>query len=213
MTIAEKYLPILFITALPFESKIILNHHNTNFKPKKLTTYQLEESIYLIEVPVGFKSDLSILNRHILQIRLGEEKLSPKLLINFGICGALDSTIPIGLPFHIKKVYHFNKKLLEVNLPEIVNLFQPASLLTVDEPVLEAKRRNDIYSRTGCQLVDMEAFNIARFCREQNLPLCIVKVSSDLADEDSLKVIKANRSKLKKALANAYKKMLSNSFQ
>ena len=74
----KKHKPILILTALLFESKIILNNHNINIRPQKLTTYQLAESIYLIEVPIGFKFDSSILNREI-------EKISPKLIINFAL--------------------------------------------------------------------------------------------------------------------------------
>ena len=142
MTLNNEHNSILILTALPFESRIILNHHNINIKPKKLTTYQLEESIYIIEVPIGFKFNPSILNRQI-------EKISPKLIINFGICGALESTIPIGSAFCIVRVYHFDKKLSEIKLSEIIKLFQPASLLTVDEAVLNAEQRDELYSETG----------------------------------------------------------------
>ena len=200
----EKYNPILILTALPFESRTILNHHKINFKPKNLTTYQLRDSVYLIEVPIGFKFDLTILKSEV-------EKISAKLIINFGICGALDSSIPIGSPFHIQTVYHLNKEFSEIQLPKIEPTFQSASLLTVDEPVLDAKRRDELRSKTGCRLVDMEAFHIARFCEARQLPLLIVKIASDFADEDSLNVIKTNRAKLKQSLANAYEKLIATS--
>lgn len=201
MNLQKLYNPILIITALLFESRAILNHHKINIKPKKLTTYQLSDSIYLIEVPIGFKFDPSILNHEV-------EKISPELLINFGICGSLKSSIPICSAFHIQTVCRLNEKFSEIRLPIIESVFQSASLLTVDEPVLEMKQRDKLYSKTGCQLVDMEAYHIARFCEEQNMPLLIVKVSSDFADEDSLNVIKVNRAKLKQSLAYAYNKTL-----
>jgi nucleoside phosphorylase len=203
MKSSKKYSPALIITALPFESRILLNHHNMNIKPKKLTTYQLRESIYLIEVPIGFKFDLTILKSEV-------EKISPKLIINFGICGALDSSIPMGSPFHIQTVYHLNKEFSEIQLPKIKPAFQSASLLTVDEAVLNAKRRDELRSKTGCRLVDMEAFHIARFCEVHRLPLLIVKIASDSADEDSINVIKTNRSELKQSLTEAYLKLITN---
>jgi len=202
MKVNIRYNPILILTALPFESKTILNHHNINIKPKKLTTYQLEDSIHLIEAPIGFKFDPSFLNQEI-------EKISPKLIINFGICGALDSSILIGAPFHIQTVCHLNKEFFEIQLPMIKTAFYSASLLTVGEPVLKMKRRDELLSQTGCQLVDMEAFHIARFCKELNISLQIIKVASDLADEDSLDVIKANRPQLKRSLTSAYEKLLA----
>jgi len=201
MTLNSEHNSILILTALPFESRIILNHHNINIKPKKLTTYQLEESIYIIEVPIGFKFNPSILNRQI-------EKISPKLIINFGICGALESTIPIGSAFCIVRVYHFDKKLSEIKLSEIIKLFQPASLLTVDEAVLNAEQRDELYSETGCRLADMEAFHIALFCKVRRLPLLIVKIASDFADENSLTVIKSNRSVLKRSLTDTYENLM-----
>jgi nucleoside phosphorylase len=199
----KKYNPILIITALPFESRAILNYHKINIKPTKLTTCQLRESIYLIEVPIGFKLNHSILNHEV-------EKTSPELLVNFGICGALNSSIPIASPFHIERICHFNKELSEIQLPRIEPAFQSAKLLTVDEAVLDTKRRDELYSQTGCQLVDMEAFHIARFCEVHHLPLLIIKVASDFADEDSLNVIKANRLGLKHSLSEAYKRLLLN---
>jgi nucleoside phosphorylase len=202
MTLDNQYNPILIITALPLESKIILNHHNINLKPKKLTICQPVDLVYLFEVPIGFKFDPSILNREI-------EDISPKLIINFGICGALDSTIPIGSPFQIQRVYHFNKELSEIQLPRIEPAFQSATLLTVDEAVLNAKRRDELRFKTGCRLVDMEAFHIARFFHKLNIPLLILKITSDFADENSLNVIKANRTKLKQSLANAYEKLIT----
>lgn len=202
MKLNNKYNPILFLTALPFESGTILNHHQINVKPKKLTPYPLEESIQLIEVPIGFKFDSSTPVQRI-------RKIAPALIVNLGICGALDSAIPIGSCFYIDKVCHFNKEFSEIRLPAISSAFHPASLLTVDQPVLEMNRRNEVYSRSGCRLVDMEAFYIARFCKEQNIALRIIKVSSDWADENSLDVIKANRTELKRSLAKAYVKILS----
>ena len=201
MRLSNEYNSLLIITALPFESRAILNHHKINIKPKKLTTYRLRESIYLIEVPIGFKFDPSILNRAV-------EKISPKLCINFGICGALDSSIPIGSPFHIQTVYHLNKEFSEIQLSKIEPAFQSASLLTVDEPMLNAKRRDELRSKTGCQLVDMEAFHIAQFCQARRLPLLIVKIASDFADEDSLNAIKTSRSQLKGFLTEAYERLL-----
>jgi nucleoside phosphorylase len=198
----QKYNPILILTALPFESRTILSHYNINIKPKKLTTYQLVKSIYLIEMPIGFHFNLSILSQEV-------EKISPKLIVNFGICGALDSSIPLGSAFQIENVCHVNKKLSEIRLPEIKLVFQPTSLFTVNEPVLEMKKRDELYSQTRCRLVDMEAFHIASYCKAHRLSLLIIKIASDLADEDSLNTIKANRSELKRALANAYKKLMS----
>ena len=202
----EKYNPTLIITALPFESRTILTHHKINIKLKKLTTYQLDKSIYLIEVPIGFKFDLSILTREV-------EKIAPKLIINFGICGALNSKIPIGSSFYIERVCHLDNELSEIQLPTVENTFHSASLLTVDEPVLTAKRRNELYSQIGCKLVDMEAFYVARFCEARQFPLLAIKIASDFADENTLNVIKANRSVLRQSLTNAYLKIKTNSSQ
>jgi nucleoside phosphorylase len=57
--------------------------------------------------------------------------------------------------------------------------------------------------------VDMEAFHIARFCEARRLPLLIVKIASDFADEDSLNVIKTNKAKLKRSLRDAYEKLIA----
>lgn len=202
----ENYNSILILTALPFESRSILNCHKINIKPKKLTTYQIRESIYLIEVPIGFNLEPSILNREV-------GKISPKLLINFGICGALDGSIPIGSPFRIQKLYHLQGKLFEFRVPTINTVFQSSSLLTVNDPVLDAKRRDELRSKTNCRLVDMEAFHIARFFQKLNIPLLIVKIASDFADENALNVIKANRTELKRSLTNAYEELITALFQ
>lgn len=202
MNLSKNYNPILILTALPFESRAILSHHNINIKPKKLTTYHLEDSIYLLEVPIGFKFDPSILNHE-------AEKSSPELLVNFGICGVVDGSIPIGSAFNIQAVYHLDREFSKIQLSMIETPFQSESLLTVDDPVLSTKRSHELYSQTGCKLVDMEAFHIARFCEARSLPLLIVKIASDFADENTLNVIKANRSVLEQSLADTYKRLMA----
>ena len=106
---------------------------------------------------------------------------------------------------------HFNKELSEIQLPGIEPAFQSASLLTVDEAVLDTKRRDKLYSQTGCRLVDMEAFHIAQFCEAHRIALLIIKIASDSADENTLNVIKTNRSQLKQSLTEAYLKLISTS--
>lgn len=149
----------------------------------------------------GFKADTSVLNRQIREI-------APKLIVNFGICGALDSTLPIGAPRRIEQVCCLENEQLKIKPPKIIDAFEPAHLLTVDEPVLKASRRDELFASTGCQLVDMEAFHIAGLCQEQNLPLLIVKITSDLADENSLDAINANQANLRRALTMAYKELM-----
>ena len=55
-------------------------------------------------------------------------------------------------------------------------------ILTHHEPVLSASLRDDFHSRFGADCVDMEAWEVASWCRRKNISLTVVKAVSDLAD-------------------------------
>jgi len=74
----------------------------------------------------------------------------------------------IPLPFHAK-----------------LKDLQPARLLTVNQPVTDETRRENLLHRFQADLVDMEGFHLARVCRSYSLPFYAVKAVSDFADKDS----------------------------
>jgi nucleoside phosphorylase len=202
--------PFLIITAIPFETKAVLSHQTSVIiqKVKNLKLYELVDMGYLLEVGIGVKANnelvFSIIN-----------SVKPKLIINIGLCGALNSSIPIGRPFLINEIYQMEKgdAFRKIILPSLINLFPYKSILTSSEPILSDASRIEMYNQTLCDLVDMESFIIAQFCNHKNIPLIILKIVSDHANEKSVEQIKHNKSDLKLVLSDSIKQLLADFIQ
>jgi nucleoside phosphorylase len=198
---ASKLFPILFFTALSFESKVILiNHKNKQiWQENNLRFYQLDRTGYLMEVGLGVKADpVTILNFL--------KDISPAVALNFGICGALNTSLAIGASFAISKVCTAR---LRANLKALVLGFSTNSLYTSAKPVLSAKERDGLFQKTSCDLVDMEAAILYRLCKKSNITFQCLKVVSDFSDENTTKRLKTNRATIKADLKNAYDRLLN----
>ncbi len=211
LNIAPSYSPILFVTALRQESQTLIQNLPTEtvFHENKSTIYKLDDKpAYLLELGIGIPRNFEILLQHV-------KKIQAKLMINFGICGALEQNIDLFQVFFIERVCQTEKP--EILLAEERNSFNKitgrypkSSLVTVEKPVVNPEQREKLLRISNSRLVDMEAYSLAEFAKKQQIPIIIIKVVSDYANEKSLEFTKQQKAIWQKKLRTALLDLLKN---
>ena len=112
-----------------------------------------------------------------------------ELVINFGVCGALCAGAALGQSVvmeSVAAVWHADSNPLELLPlePETTGTAAPGRLVTHIRPVFDSRVASRLVSRFDAAYVDMEAWEVASFCRESNIPCAVVKAVSDRAGED-----------------------------
>ncbi|MEA2062507.1 MAG: hypothetical protein U9P14_02310 [Gemmatimonadota bacterium] len=115
-----------------------------------------------------------------------------------GVCGSLTGKLGIGTPVVASAVCssydQASQTAIELDLPDmevldgVVPGITPASGLFIshDKPVLSGSKKRSLHERYAAVCVDMEAWEVDRFCRERGLPLTVIKAVSDTADHLAL---------------------------
>ncbi len=188
-------IPLLFITALHQEA-IPLFERIAMTRIKKDSGFTLFRRdafpVFLLETGPG------PLHTHTRLTTIFKD-LSPLLVINFGICGALDDNIPLYKAYSIKSVQILGStEKLVTELPRIIprsllDRFPPRNLLTVHRPVLNKAERETLLKTTDCHLVDMESYSILKAAAAYSIPCLLLKLVSDHADKNSLSRVKTNK--------------------
>ncbi len=134
---------------------------------------------------------------HVLRVGVGGTQASetlrtylgwyePAFVLNIGLAGALHTAL---LPQQVVRILTVvnEESAQSMPLPFHAKLkhLQPARLLTVNQPVTDEARRESLWHRFQADLVDMEAFHLARVCRSYSLPFYAVKAVSDFAGKDT----------------------------
>ncbi|MGC9364777.1 MAG: hypothetical protein ACP5FZ_09445 [Fidelibacterota bacterium] len=175
-------------------------------------------------IPVALNRELTPLRQHLSAVFAGEQdvrlifkKITPgfrqpaeigritgDVAINAGTAGAIDEMItPLqtflassfinhqGQIIDQPELFH-NYKFLETLMPVH---WQRGRLLTVSEPVLSARTRQQFQTGYQAAAVDMEAFTVARYCLQKKMSFLSLKVISDTADSETLLKFKQNLDK------------------
>jgi len=109
-----------------------------------------------------------------------------------GLCGSLAPGLEPGTAVIARTVissYAEEQSALALDPPEAEELkiigrevsVQPVLLLSHRCPVLSGEERMSLSGRYGADCVDMEAWEVASFCRTAGLPLTVIKAVSDTA--------------------------------
>ncbi len=118
-------------------------------------------------------------------------------VFHLGVCGSLTHSLKPETPMVARAVissYAADQQAIELDPPgaeELENIAAEISpqlglLLTHHKPVLSVEERMSLNSRYGADCVDMEAWEVASYCRASGLPLTIVKAVSDTADTKAM---------------------------
>ena len=115
--------------------------------------------------------------------------LLPDRIVNLGTCGSLDSQeFPIEKIVCIREVIHF-QSLRNICLEDLQyhsNEIQSAVIVSCEKPIVKEKEQIRIITLSQAKLVDMEAFFIAEFAKENDISCSIYKIVSDYANEQSI---------------------------
>ena len=134
-------------------------------------------------------------------------KYEPKLIINFGTAGSLRKNL-----FGLHEVSHFFQRDMDARALGFkigVTPFEERSVIDFGRTGLSCSSGDNFVSsppELKTDLVDMEAYAIAKVCVLKNVQFMCFKYVSDNADESASKNWKANAS----LGANAFKDMVKN---
>jgi nucleoside phosphorylase len=196
---------LLFLTAMHKESEILFigNSFQENLHRGRLHLYQQKnQPIFILETGIGIKGSLHNLKRII-------QNIQPSYSINFGICGALDPEINLYHTYLINRVFSPGKMTL--SLSENLNrFFSPTALpmkvnnlLTMENALLNKKDKIDYFTKYSIPLVDMEGYHFASIARKLNIPILILKVVSDIVEDDVKDVVQKNQERWQLKLESA----------
>lgn len=200
--INQRLLPLLFVTAFPGEAEI-LNHmypFQSIKKVKKITLFQLSNP------SVFFAITGTNIERESVELENLLQEIHPSLVINYGICGGLDLSLPLFHHFLVNQVRTLHQPLLSLfalapRLHEILcSHFPTASLLTSDSVIKISEVRDELFLHTGCKLVDMEGYHLVRIAHRYSVPLIILKQLVDYCDAETIHNFRHQKARWQKGL-------------
>ncbi|MBW7997769.1 MAG: hypothetical protein FVQ81_14595 [Candidatus Glassbacteria bacterium] len=114
-----------------------------------------------------------------------------ELVIDFGVCGALDTSVPLSevvVMDSVAAVHHSSREPIRLEqLPSGGETVRDGGcLVTHNAPVFDPRVAELLARRFGAGFVDMEAWEVASYCRERKIPVAVVKAVSDHADGSSV---------------------------
>ncbi len=113
-----------------------------------------------------------------------------KILLSFGIAGALDQTLNPGDLIIPDLVLHSNDGSFETSADQLkIRLdnrieFKSGSLLGSNKLIASASKKLSLFKSTGAIAVDMESMAVAKAARDYNLPFLVVRAISDTAGQN-----------------------------
>jgi len=122
-----------------------------------------------------------------------EKEYKPEIIIFAGTAGALDINLDIGdivlaTGFFLDGTSEFAEcTISEIDgLGDLSDDLTYGPVLTVDRVIQKKRLRSKLFKHYNALCVEMEGFEVAKFCRERKLPLIALRVISDKADKESL---------------------------
>lgn len=143
-------------------------------------------------------------NFHLLRCGVGKQKATasfktylqlfkPHVVLLTGFAGALNQDFKTGQIFKITKLTNAqSQQTFELTSPNFLQTLPAAHLLTVPRAVTTEEQNENLRTRFGADLVDMEAFHLAEICYQQQIELWVVKGVTDNAGNEANKEFKQN---------------------
>lgn len=204
-------LPLIFMTALRSESDVLfsVDGFDEQLRSGRFRLFRRGYSpVYLAETGMGRENTGAVLEQILKELKFG-------LLINYGICGALDSEMALGQSYLIGSVVADNRPRLEIQWNEVLSLnksqsvFPVADLYTVNAPVDNKATRNHLKAAGACPLVDMEAYWLAELALDLQIPMISLKTVSDFAVGNVREDVRRRLPELQKEMKNSLCRLLN----
>lgn len=140
----------------------------------KIRTFDYKKyKIHIIITGVGHKKTKTTISKI-------SDLIYSGYIINFGLAGALKQNLKIGEWKKITSCLHENHSLIINNSNQ-----QSLAIATVKKCVSSEKEKETLREKYNADIVDMEAYFIANLAKQKNLPCKIIKMISDLANENT----------------------------
>jgi len=147
----------------------------TQFEFSIIKEHLLKSKYSFICSGLGIKSLNSIKNI-VLNQKINE-------VIIYGFAGDLKNQFKIGQVLIINKLF-LEDSAVPITLETQMHCFESASLATVNKPIYENFLKNK-YALIA-DLIDMESYYVAEFCKLQNIKISIYRCVLDYADNKEL---------------------------
>ena len=155
---------------------------------KNILLMELEyknKKIHLLQTGIGKDSTIRALDYYF-------QQYIPEIIYNFGTAGALNDNLKILEIVKVKNVYLKKKsKPLTISDFQEINC-KTVNLLTVVKPIITNISKNIINGQNEFDITDMESYFIAKKAIENQIPINIIKIISDNANDSTLNSFKKN---------------------
>ena len=108
------------------------------------------------------------------EAQIRDQVIGAALVWNAGVCGGISTHLSMGESVEPGLVFY--RQSPAIVIPTGATL----SLLTVDDPVLDAETRISLQA----DVVDMEAYHLAATCQQAGIPFRCTKVVGDTGDTE-----------------------------
>lgn len=178
---------ILIIAALKAELVPLIQRYNALQKERVASgTIFLSEKIHLLRTGVGMQKARDVLTAYL-------QKYHPYKIINVGTAGALNPNLTMGMVTEVVNIQSEYSDIVHINpLYSNKQIFERANLLTVKEAVTDKQQKRKIFTEFKADIVDMEAYTLAKIASQNDIDFHCVKIISDLADNNTVEGFKNN---------------------
>ncbi len=158
---------------------------------KNIVLMELEyknKKLQLLQTGIGKYSTVNALDHYL-------QKHTPEIIYNFGTAGALNDDLKILEIVKVKNVF-LEKEPKPLTIPIYKNINgKTINLLTVAKPIINSTAKNKINNQNKCDVVDMESYFITKKAIENKIPINIIKIISDNANDNTIISFKKNLKK------------------
>ena len=135
----------------------------------------ISDKIHFLRTGIGKKKADNVFGLYL-------EQFLPETVLNIGLAGKLNPDLKIAHIYNISTIFYPENNAIEINT---LNKGQNASLFTSDEAVTSNTLRDGLFKIYGADLVDMEAYSLARICQNNKIPFYCTKIISDYANQNT----------------------------
>jgi nucleoside phosphorylase len=100
-----------------------------------------------------------------------------------GFAGALDPSLLVGDVIEPRAVHSIDQDELPIPVTKIGIYLASKPIVTSNEIISSPADKADLFNKSGCAAVDMEAFQLARLCQSNGKPFHTARAISDAADD------------------------------
>ncbi len=158
---------------------------------KNILLMELEfknKKLHLLQTGIGRDSTVKALDYYL-------QKYTPEFIYNFGTVGALKDYLKILGIVNVKNIFlENNLKSFDISIYNNIN-GKNVNLLTVAKPIINNTVKDTINNQNKYDVVDMEGYFITEKAIKKKIPINIIKIISDNANDNATNSFNKNLKK------------------